>query len=446
VTASLQQGNYLSLRVKDSHHKVCLSHDGEEDQCCSDTKALICGESSQLRHQIRARGSWSLGGQPGGDDSQACIPAKCAPAHGFRVDTLLDRIPSSEGFEGPLVRDAVAGRVVMVTGAAGSIGSEICRQLLTLDAAQVIALDNNETGLFHLHNELCEMPNGALLKPVLTSVTAEPKVKQVFARYRPAVVFHAAAYKHVPILQEHVDEAVFVNVKGTLNVCECALEYGCERFVFISTDKAVDPVNALGFSKRIGELLTRAHQNQSDTIFCSVRFGNVIGSRGSALPEFIRQIDRGGPVTVTHPDVERYFMTIPEAVSLVIQAGALARGGELFMLDMGTPIKIGDLVTRLIRLRGLRIGHDIEIRYTGLRPGEKLTEDLVFTTERTSPTDVASIYVVDDDARPNLVDLQRSVFHLVRSATYEGADVIAAELARVARSEVRSYDLHLVNG
>jgi FlaA1/EpsC-like NDP-sugar epimerase len=363
--------------------------------------------------------------------------------HDINLNNLLDRIPSSEGLQNTLVRETIEDRVVLVTGAAGSIGSEICRQLIALGPKQVVALDNNETGLFHLHRELSAMPHGEILKPVLTSVTAEPKVRQVFARYQPDVVFHAAAYKHVPILQDHVDEAVFVNVKGTLNVCKYALDYGCERFLFVSTDKAVDPVNALGFSKRIGELLARAHQDGGGTIFCSVRFGNVIGSRGSALPEFVRQIDEGGPVTVTHPDVERYFMTIPEAVSLMIQAGALATGGELFMLDMGKPVKIGDLVKRLIRLRGLRVGHDIAIEYTGLRPGEKLTEELVFADERASSTAISSIYVVKDDTAPDLKDLEQRVALLVEIATHDDPEAIAAALAKTARGQTDPRLIHL---
>ena len=204
------------------------------------------------------------------------------------------------------------------------------------------------------------------------------------------------------MLEQHPEQAVMVNVVGTLNVCECAVRFGTERFVFVSTDKAVHPANALGYSKRIGELLVRAHQREARTVFCCVRFGNVVGSRGSALPEFIRQIDEGGPVTVTHPDVERYFMTIPEAVRLLIHAGASATGGELYMLDMGEPIKISDLARRLIRLRGYRVGKDIEIQYTGLRPGEKLAEDLVFETEETTPTDNPTILCVHDVLSPGL--------------------------------------------
>jgi FlaA1/EpsC-like NDP-sugar epimerase len=362
----------------------------------------------------------------------------------INLDTLLDRIPSSAALEGSLVKDCIRNRVVLVTGGAGSIGSELCRQLVALGPKQVLALDNNESGLFQLEKELADTPGGDLLSIILTSVTADHKVGQVFERYRPDIVFHAAAYKHVPMLQANADEAVFVNVKGTLNLCRSAAENGCERFVFVSTDKAVQPVNTLGFSKRIGELLVRAHAGghtgttpaSRDTVFCCVRFGNVIGSRGSAIPEFIRQIDSGGPVTVTHPDAERYFMTIPEAVSLVIQAGALAQGGELFMLDMGKPVRIEDLVKRLIRLRGLRVGTDIEIAYTGLRPGEKITEELVFAAERTRPTLIPSVHAVEDEILFDLDYLERSVHLLVQIAMSRPEHEVLHALSRIARGQV----------
>jgi FlaA1/EpsC-like NDP-sugar epimerase len=353
----------------------------------------------------------------------------------IKLDTLLSRIPSSALLEGPTLQDTVTGQVVLVTGAAGSIGSELCRQLIALRPKCVLALDNNETGLFDLQRDVSMLPGGELLTPILTSVTAHPKLGLLFGQHRPDVVFHAAAYKHVPMLQSHVDEAVFVNVKGTASLCYWAAKYQCKRFVFVSTDKAVNPANALGFSKRIGELLMRAYDSTSDTVFCAVRFGNVIGSRGSALPEFVRQIDTGGPVTVTHPDVERYFMTIPEAVSLVIQAGAFAEGGELFMLDMGDPIKIGDLVNRLIRLRGLRVGKDIKVRYTGLRPGEKLTEDLVFTDEKTRPTEIPSVFAVEDSAWTDLAVLKQRIDYLVQQATSDDASAVVDSLARIARCE-----------
>lgn len=356
----------------------------------------------------------------------------------INLDDLLEREPVAV-LEDPVVRDSISGRNVLVTGARGSIGFELCKQILRLNPASVLALDNNETGLFYLQRELRSEVNAGLLMPILADVTELSKLSQVFQRYRPDVVFHAAAYKHVPMLEDYPEEAVWVNVVGTLNLCRMATDFGCERFVFVSTDKAVDPVNVLGFSKRIGELIVRAHSAQSsdlaETIFCSVRFGNVVGSRGSALPEFVHQIDAGGPVTITHPDVERYFMTIAEAVSLVIRAGAEAQGGELFMLDMGQPIKIADLVKRIIRLRGLRIGKDIELRYTGLRPGEKLTEELVFPDEQVRPTSYEGILCVEDDVKPSLLELDSSIAVLVNAASQNDPVVLRDFLSRAARGE-----------
>jgi FlaA1/EpsC-like NDP-sugar epimerase len=351
----------------------------------------------------------------------------------LNLDDLLDRDPSAV-LDDPIVQRAIGDRVVLVTGARGSIGFEICRQLLRLNPVCVLALDNNETGLFYLQRELRNEPNGALVKPVLADITDQAKLAQVFERYRPDIVFHAAAYKHVPMLEAYPEEAIAVNVNGTLNLCRLADEHACERFVFVSTDKAVQPVNVLGFSKRIGELVVRAHES-TQTVFCCVRFGNVVGSRGSALPEFVRQIDAGGTVTITHPDVERYFMTISEAVSLVIRAGAESIGGELFMLDMGQPLKIADLVKRIIRLRGLRVGKDIEIVYTGLRPGEKLTEELVFPAEQVHATTTNAIFRVEDLVLPDLEDLEASIAVLTHAAEHEDTGALHALLARAANGE-----------
>jgi FlaA1/EpsC-like NDP-sugar epimerase len=351
----------------------------------------------------------------------------------LNLDDLLDRDPS-DVLDDPTVQRAIGDRVILVTGARGSIGFEICRQVLRLNPVCVLALDNNETGLFYLQRELRNEPNGALIKPVLADITDGAKLAQVFERYRPDIVFHAAAYKHVPMLEAFPEEAIAVNINGTLNLCRLADEHGCERFVFVSTDKAVQPVNVLGFSKRIGELVTRAHTD-TDTAYCCVRFGNVVGSRGSALPEFVRQIDAGGIVTITHPDVERYFMTISEAVSLVIRAGAESVGGELFMLDMGQPLKIADLVKRIIRLRGLRVGKDIEIRYTGLRPGEKLTEELVFPAEQVFSTSSDGIFRVEDPVTADLDDLEASIAILTQAAKRDDTQALHALLARVAGGE-----------
>jgi FlaA1/EpsC-like NDP-sugar epimerase len=349
----------------------------------------------------------------------------------INLNDLLNRVPASVSLEETPALATLSDRTILVSGGAGSIGSELCRQLLRLNPARVVALDNNETGLFYLQQEVGTQRNGHLLVPVLGDITDSDKVERIFQRHHPDIVFHAAAYKHVPMLEAHPDEAVYVNVQGTFNLCSAAVHHACERFVFVSTDKAVHPVNVLGFSKRIGEMIVRAHGN-GGTIFCSVRFGNVVGSRGSALPEFIRQIDAGGPVTVTHPDVERYFMTIPEAVSLVIQAGAFADGGELFMLDMGQPIKIADLVQRIIRLRGLRVGKDIEIVYTGLRPGEKLTEDLMFEAEHASPTPNPTILAVADDTPAGRRDLEREIGILLDVAAREEPGTVRKVLADIA--------------
>jgi len=240
-------------------------------------------------------------------------------------------------------------------------------------------------------------------------------------------VFHAAAYKHVPMLEAHPEEAIIVNVWGTWHVCQFASQYNCERFVFVSTDKAVHPTSILGFSKRLGEMIARA-QEHSETVHCSVRFGNVIASRGSALPEFVRQIDAGEAVKITHPEVKRYFMTIREAVSLVIQAAAMAEGSELFMLDMGESIKILDIVNRIIRMRGLRVGKDVHIMYTGLRPGEKLDEELFSDSEKVCPTASPSIYSVVENVNPSLRDMEESVILLKSIATQGDPTAIRSTL------------------
>jgi FlaA1/EpsC-like NDP-sugar epimerase len=289
--------------------------------------------------------------------------------------------------------------VVLVTGAAGSIGSELCRQILRFRPRSLLALDNNETGLYELDLEL-QRHGPTPLQLIMADVTDRRKVTRVFRQFRPQIVFHAAAYKHVPLLETCVDEALRVNVLGTIIVSEAAREYQAERLVFISTDKAVNPCSVMGASKRIGELWIRAVSRGSDTVFTSVRFGNVMGSRGSVVPTFAQQIEMGGPVTVTHPDMARFFMSIPEAVSLVLQAAALATGNEIFMLEMGDEVSIMELARRMIRLRGLRVNKDIEVTFTGIRPGEKLHEELVYAQEDVEETDHPLIYRLkrSDDA------------------------------------------------
>jgi FlaA1/EpsC-like NDP-sugar epimerase len=305
------------------------------------------------------------------------------------IDDLLGRAPANTCVES--CRHILADKVVVVTGAAGSIGSELCRQILRFKPQSLLALDNNETGLHELNLELNQ--NGqSPLHLIMGDVLDGYKMDRVFHQYRPQVVFHAAAYKHVPLVEEHPDEALRVNVLGTVIVSEMAHQYKAERFVFISTDKAVNPSSVMGASKRIGELWVRSLKECSDTIFTTVRFGNVIGSRGSVVPTFARQIELGGPVTVTHPEMTRFFMSIPEAVSLVLQSATFNPSGGIFMLEMGEEISVLNVAQRMIRLKGLRVHKDIEIEFTGIRPGEKLHEELVCSLEFARETPHPSIY------------------------------------------------------
>lgn len=285
----------------------------------------------------------------------------------------------------------LADKVVLVTGAAGSIGSELCRQILGFGPKLLLALDNNETGLYELNLELNQSGRSPV-QLIVADVSDWRKVERFFQKYQPQVVFHAAAYKHVPMLEEFPDEAFRVNIVGTVIVSEMAHQYKAERFAFISTDKAVNPSSVMGASKRVSELWVHSLAEHSDTTFATVRFGNVIGSRGSVLPTFARQIEMGGPVTVTHPEMTRFFMSIPEAVRLVLQATSFSQSGDICMLEMGDEVAILDLAQRMIRLKGLRPGKDIGIKYVGIRPGEKLHEELAYGQESKEETAHPSIY------------------------------------------------------
>lgn len=278
-------------------------------------------------------------------------------------------------------------RTVLVTGAGGSIGSELCRQLAALGPSRVVLVGHGENPIFDILNELRKKHTGVEFVPVIADIRDMSRTLRVFLDHRPFAVFHAAAHKHVPLMESNVVEAVTNNVLGTRNVVNASVEVGVQHFVFISTDKAVRPTNVMGASKRVAEHIVRRAALKYHRNFLAVRFGNVLGSRGSVIPTFVRQIEEGGPVTVTHPEMRRFFMTIPEAVQLVLQAGALGKGGELFMLDMGAPVKVVDLARDLIRLSGLKEGDDIEIQFTGIRPGEKLYEEMFFADELAEPTE-----------------------------------------------------------
>jgi FlaA1/EpsC-like NDP-sugar epimerase len=269
------------------------------------------------------------------------------------------------------------GEAVLITGAGGSIGSELCRQIARFDPSPLILLDCAENNLFQVEMEFArDYPQFEYI-PILGNILNSTLLDNIFQAYHPRVVFHAAAYKHVPMMELNPWEAVHNNIQGTQSILEAVQRYGVERFVFVSTDKAVRPANVMGASKRVGELLTQACSKDNHGRFMSVRFGNVIGSSGSVIPLFQEQIKKGGPLTLTHPEVTRFFMTIPEAAQLILQAGAMGEGGEIFILDMGSPIKIVDLANDLIRLSGFEPGRGIEIQFTGLRPGEKLYEELI---------------------------------------------------------------------
>ena len=275
----------------------------------------------------------------------------------------------------------LGNKTVLVTGASGSIGSELCRQLLHHGPEQLIALDRSETGLFWIERELCEATSSTEIIPCVADITDAERVEHVFAEYQPDIVFHAAAYKHVPLMEQHPGEAIRNIPLATANLARAAGKADVATFVMISTDKAVNPTSVMGCCKRIAEMLVQLIADEFESQFSTVRFGNVLNSAGSVVPVFREQILRGGPITVTHPDIERYFMTIPEAARLVIQAGLLGEGGDVFVLDMGEPVRIADLARDMIRLSNLKEGRDIEIRYSGLRPGEKLYEELFTSHE-----------------------------------------------------------------
>ena len=284
----------------------------------------------------------------------------------------------------------VAGKTILVTGGGGSIGSELCRQLAVLAPKLIVVFDMYENDAYILRQDLLSKYDDMDVVIEIGNVCDEARVNEVFEKYRPAAVFHAAAHKHVPLMEIAPREAVQNNVFGTLNVVRAADAYGVNRFIFISTDKAVNPTSVMGATKRMGEMVMQYYARTSQTVFAAVRFGNVLGSNGSVIPLFKRQIAAGGPVTVTHPDIERYFMTIPEASRLVIQAGGMAKGGEIFILDMGEPVRIVDLAKNLIRLSG---AHGVEIKFTGLRDGEKMYEELLMDEESTLPTTNRSIMI-----------------------------------------------------
>lgn len=320
----------------------------------------------------------------------------------FQIEDLLGREPIK------VTLDKMSGylenKVVLVTGGGGSIGSELCRQVARFNPKQVIILDNYENNAYVIQQELIRKYGSSLnLSTIIASIREEKRMDKIFNRYKPDVVFHAAAHKHVPLMEKNPSEAIKNNIFGTKNVATLSDKYKVKRFVLISTDKAVNPTSIMGATKRAAEMIIQSINEKSETEFVAVRFGNVLGSNGSVIPLFKKQIEEGGPITITHPDVIRYFMTITEAVQLVIQAGAMAKGGEIFVLDMGDPVKIVDLAENLIRLSGFEVNVDIDIKFTGLRPGEKLYEELLMSEEGLTNTDHKKIFI----GKPIDFDIER---------------------------------------
>ncbi|MBK8847695.1 MAG: polysaccharide biosynthesis protein [Bacteroidetes bacterium] len=341
----------------------------------------------------------------------------------IKVEDLLERDPIVLDTEA--ISTELNNKTILITGAAGSIGSEIVRQVINFNPAALILLDTAESALYDLEQELKSANPDNNINYYIADIKNELRMATIFGKHKPEVVFHAAAYKHVPLMEENVSEAVANNIFGTCMVTDTAIKYGCKKMVMVSTDKAVNPTNVMGASKRIAEMYCQWQNKQHMTRFVTTRFGNVLGSNGSVIPLFKKQIEDGKNITVTHPDITRYFMTIPEACQLVLEAGTIGQGGEIFVFDMGTPVRIADLAQKMITLSGLKEGRDIEIKYTGLRPGEKLYEELLNDSENVVPTHHPKI------KKAKLADVE--------------GDMLTQHLARLKEALLQQDDLKMVS-
>ncbi len=362
-------------------------------------------------------------------DQLATGQVKVSQLRNVEIQDLLGRPPVKLDSEN--IRQVLTNRVVAVTGAGGSIGGELCRQIASFNPTRLLLIEQSEVQIFQIEQELIERGFGGIILPLVADILDDPRMRYIMERFRPNVIFHAAAHKHVPMMESQPSEAIKNNTFGTAHLCDLALEYGVERFVLISTDKAINPTNVMGASKRLAEIYLQALHaaNPSKTKFMAVRFGNVLGSSGSVIPVFNKQIAQGGPVKVTHPDVTRYFMTIPEAAGLVLQSGAQGLGGEIFVLDMGQPVKIVDLARSLIELSGLKPGEDIEIEFVGLRPGEKLFEELSHRGENITQTNHPKImrFVSEPQPLPRVKTIFENLSNELHSAEPGQIKVILKE-------------------
>ena len=353
----------------------------------------------------------------------------------IQIEDLLEREP--------IVLDSISiskqleRNTILITGAAGSIGSEIVRQVLSFNPKKIIILDQAETPLHHISLEVAAHATNTIIHSVITDIRNKTALEKIFKQYRPQMVYHAAAYKHVPLMEENPSQAILTNVEGTKNLADLACEYAVKKFVMISTDKAVNPSNVMGASKRIAEkyvqslhLKCKKNNGLYATKFITTRFGNVLGSNGSVVPLFSKQIAEGGPVTITHPDIIRYFMTIPEACQLVLEAGSMGNGGEIYIFDMGKPVKIIDLARKMIKLAGFTPDRDIKIKVVGLRPGEKLYEELLNDTSKTLPTHHEKIMIAQE-LQMEYEDLHLDIQELIGIASFFDNDDIVAKMKKI---------------
>ena len=353
----------------------------------------------------------------------------------IQIEDLLEREPIV--LDNISISKQLRGKTILITGAAGSIGSEIVRQVLTFEPQKVIILDQAETPLHHISLEVECIKESTQIHTVIADIRDRVAIEKVFKLYRPEVVYHAAAYKHVPLMEENPSQAILTNVNGTKNLADLSCEYGVVKFVMISTDKAVNPSNVMGASKRIAEkyvqslhLKCKENNKLYATKFITTRFGNVLGSNGSVVPLFTKQISEGGPITITHPDIIRYFMTIPEACQLVLEAGSMGNGGEIYIFDMGKPVRIIDLAKKMIKLAGYTPDRDIKIKIVGLRPGEKLYEELLNDTSKTLPTYHEKIMIAQE-IQEEFFDLHVNIEELIGIAAFFDNDDIVAKMKRI---------------
>lgn len=343
----------------------------------------------------------------------------------LRIEDLLQRDPIQLDLE--MIGAQLKNKSILITGAAGSIGSELARQCAKFGPKTLYLLDQSESPLYELELEFSEMETKVPFEVVIADVRNEERMKNVFRSFKPQIVFHAAAYKHVPMMENNPSESILTNILGTKTLADLSNEYKVERFVFVSTDKAVNPTNVMGASKRIAEIYIQSMGKHSETKYITTRFGNVLGSNGSVIPRFRKQIEQGGPITITHPEITRYFMTIPEASQLVLEAAAMGKGGEIFVFDMGPSIKIVDLAHKMLQLSGLKEGKDIAIVYTGLRPGEKLYEELLANSENTMPTHHKQI-LIGKVREYDFTEVKNIIEDLIRSFDSQNNEAIVQRM------------------